>query len=333
MIKNIVNSFNYLEPTYGGGLSNHLPMSLVALEGIGASEERILEYGKWYIKEKDIKTLNTKNDVLVGSLYDHLGKRDRYFELKVFFSNEIEKYGIKKTLENYSDLLVKGSSGDAFHGLIRLAYGIDSDNELEIISGLAYLSNGFMDFNIDVNALESHEPFDQVKRLKSIYEEHNYNFDKGLITGKMKSAASDERLSNALRKLPDDKCNKKDINELALKLFGGTQNFTLLHGFTSSHALMLLEPYLKDVHTAYQYHWLHLQIAYLSTGCLDLKTIDTSQPVRSWKDIFEKAIQSEYAHTHKVVYSLYECFMKFEDESWSDLYLYAADERLKAESL
>lgn len=183
-VKNFVNSYNYLEPTYGGGLSNHLPMSLVALEGLGASEERILEYGRWYVKEKDIKTLKTQNEILVGSFYDHLGKKDRYFELRVFFSNEIEKHGVKSTLEKYSDLLIKGSSGDAFHGLIRLAYGIDSGNELEIIAGLAYLSNGFMDFNVDVNALESHEPGDQIKGLKSIYEDHNFNLDKGLITQK-----------------------------------------------------------------------------------------------------------------------------------------------------
>jgi hypothetical protein len=304
---------------------------MVALQGLGASETRILEYGKWYVKKKEIVALKEKSEIKVDNFYDFVGKKKYFFELKVFFENEIEKKGVEKTLREYSDFLVKGSSGDAFHGLIRLAYGIDSHNELEIISGLAYLSNGYIDFNIDVNGLDEHEPLDQISRLKSLYEENNYDFDKGLITTKMKSAALDEKLSGALRKLPDDQCNKYAINELALKLFVGTQDFTLLHGFTSSHALIVLEPYLKDVKTANQHHWLHLQIAYLSTACPDIEEIDREKDVRSWEEIFNKAIESQYTHTHKVVYSLYECFIFFKNEPWSDLYQYAADQRLQVE--
>lgn len=104
----------------------------------------------------------------------------------------------------------------------------------------------------------------------------------------MKAVASDKVLSGALRKLPEEMCNRKDINGLALQLFAGTQNFTLLHGFTSSHALMVLEPFLKDVQTAYQYHYLHLQIAYLSTGCVEITTVDPRAAVRGWHEILKR---------------------------------------------
>jgi hypothetical protein len=37
-----------MQPEYGNGLSNHLPMALVALEGIGATPTRLREFAATY---------------------------------------------------------------------------------------------------------------------------------------------------------------------------------------------------------------------------------------------------------------------------------------------
>lgn len=331
MITDMVNAYNDLEATYGGGLSNHLPMAMVALDGLGADEKYILEYAKWYIDKKEIHTLPNKAKTTIESINGYLGHKKYYLELKDFYRREIYKYGMDKTLKTYSDYLMKGASGDAFHGLIRLAYGISSFNIEEMACGLAYLTDCFLDFNIDPNQGFPVDPDEQLSQLKKIYAVGNYDIKGSLIVDKMKSVASDERVSNSFGRLPEVEGNKYSLNLLALRLYGGTHDFTMLHGFTATHALKILEPYLEDIKSAYEYHWLHIQLAYFSAACPEIQEIEINEKIFSWVYIMEKAIESKDPHTHKVIYSLYKSYKAFELQSWSELYRQVASETISLE--
>ncbi len=105
------------------------------------------------------------------------------------------------------------------------------------------------------------------------------------------------------------------MSKILLKIYGQTNDFTMLHGFTSTHALRVLEDYIDDYAGALKRHWCLLQMAYLSTSCTAIGEMPKYLETLSWDEIFEKAIQSDDIHTHKIVYSLYEQSKLSNDDS------------------
>ncbi len=321
-----MKEFYNLSPVYGYRLSNHLPMAIHALRHLGMTEKNIVEFAKKYVKEKEIEKVKEET-IVINNVSDFLGKRKHYLELVRFFYNEIKLNGSEYVIRKYIDELIEGSSCDAFHGLIRLAYAIEVGDDKEISRSLAYMVYCYTKFDIDVNDFEVKDPWDTVDTLSKSKHFKQKVFELPLISGRMLEVSRDKEIYNLLGRLPENYNTEKGINELAVKLYALTADFTALHGFTSTHALSIILPYLTDKRNAIQLHWIHIQIAYLSTNCTEISEIREVDKV-TWDEIFSKALRSEDVHTHKLIYSLHKCFEKYSNEEWSSIYISSAKLRL-----
>lgn len=323
----LLDKYKDLMPVYGSGLTNHLNMSMYSQYALGKDQASIIEFAEWYIQSKDIKKV-LKTDVDIDDFHGHLGQQNAYDQLVRFYEKEIETKGYEKVLKDNIDELLLGSAGDAFHGLIRLAYAVEVKDDKEVARALAYLSDAYVDFHIEVDKLSPAEPLQTAKALSESEHFKTKKFQRPLIIGRMIDVAEDEAVMTLLKLLPDDRLNIKAMHEVAITLYAMTRDFTMLHGFTSTHALSILLPYINDVEKALHNHWLNLQVAYLSTNCVKLTKIPRTKAM-AWSEIFSLAITSSDDHTHKLTYSLYQTEKIYANEKWSNLYRMLASDRIE----
>jgi hypothetical protein len=103
-------------PSFRGRYSNHLAMSLVALDQMGASAERLRDEFDAHARAES----EPRTDV------DDLAERRR----------EVERDGIEATVRRRVPALVAGPASQLFHPLIRLAYGIEAGHAGQVAAAL-----------------------------------------------------------------------------------------------------------------------------------------------------------------------------------------------------
>src|SRR5256885_38581 len=101
--------------TYGGGMFNHLPMSLLALDRLGADEARLRAFTALYAKR-----LRPKSESETKSAETLRGRR----------------------IDDVVPDLSAGVASQAFHGLIRVAYAVDSGVDADFPDALAAWMSG-----------------------------------------------------------------------------------------------------------------------------------------------------------------------------------------------
>ncbi len=118
MLQSLVRAGHQFSSTYGGGMSNHLPMALVALSRLGAGDERLQAFYQVYVRRLDAKRT------------DEAATAARYRQ-------KLGDAGVESTLRELVPRLIAGMAGDPFHGVIRLAYALMMHDEKEIAEALA----------------------------------------------------------------------------------------------------------------------------------------------------------------------------------------------------
>lgn len=310
MIKSIIQKYNYLESKHSGQLTNHLNMSLYALSQMNATETHLHDFAKNYINKKSIESIKPSNNLITDENFlEWLGKKDSYFEFVGFFMRKIENNDPIEIFKFYINKLKEGFAGGAFHGLIRAAYAYELQDPEELAKSLAYLSEVYLKFDVNLDELSEADPIDTVLNFSKSDHFKTKVFNRTLITGRMIDVYEDQKF-NATR-LNSKQLNNKDMYDLVLSLYALTLDFTTLHGFTSNHALTVLEPVLIGYEEVLQRHWFNLQLAYLSTKCtpiLEEPIIDISL---NWTKLFNKVNETDDVHDIKLTYSLFKMSEKY----------------------
>ncbi len=325
-MKSNISRYSDLSPVHNNGLTNHVPMFVYALEYLGMNETSIIKVAEKYVAERNIEKAGSKK-VKIKNINDFLGSNEHYLDYIEFFKCEIKSFGREETIRKYIDLLLEGSSGGSFHGLIRLAYAIESKEEGELERALAYMSNSYQKFEIDLDEIPVKEPFETfifLSRNQHFKEKH---YKKRLISDKMMEVASDSEAKELLGNLGEEYLDIKSLEKIAVKLYAMTYNFTVLHAFTSTHALSILMPYISDFKRIIALHWIHIQLAYLSTNCTKVNEIKIDDNI-TWNEIFKGAICSDDIHTYKLIYSLHKSYLKYKEEQWSNIYISCSKKHL-----
>jgi len=309
MIKKIIHQYNDRDSVYDDGLTNHLNMGLYALYQMGADEERLHRYAKSYIKKGHVPKVRTCDVIITDENFmDHLGKEGTYSAFIPFFKSEFEKGPFETVLRKYVNILIDGSAGGAFHGLIRLAYAYELESTDEMIKALSYFSEVYLKMGEKeyILGLNKKEPLEAVTELSRRTYFINKSFKRPMITGRMMDVFEDSQFENVVTGLPEVCQNSEAMNGLLLKLYGSTQNFTMLHGYTSTHALRVLEPLIDNYIEVIQRHWFNVQIAYLSTNCTPIMDTPSLNPNPKWTFIMRAVLEKVDVHAIKMTYSLYE---------------------------
>ncbi|TNF87535.1 MAG: DUF4243 domain-containing protein, partial [Gammaproteobacteria bacterium] len=143
--------------------------------------------------------------------------------------------------------LISGWAGNAFHPLIRLAYGYHFQIDGEIAAGLAYLKwcgpNEKIKLLADAAAADA-TPGDLRRAVESLSPcaerlKPGARFDDRLAT-----VLEHPAFAGAARTYPDALTT---ISGMALRIFAQTHDFFALHLVTGSHAYRLLYPFAGEL--------------------------------------------------------------------------------------
>lgn len=286
MIHSILADYGHYGPLHGARLTNHLPMAQIALWKMGATEDYIKSYSQNYLAKWKIRPVPISAQKIV-KLEDALGKEESYCLYVIFFKQKIYKDGVEKTLKESLDLLSKGLASGLFHGLIRIAYGLEADSVDEICRGLAFYASIYHETNFSEKTVA---PQDLPAALFSYHQNDDEEF---YMSGTIeeKEAALAETLS---------------------QMYLSTGNFIVLHTITGFHALMVLKHHYSDFDDVLNRYTVCVQRAIRKLPKQIYIKIALTDALHDWNKLHEHAIESIDAHTIKFVYTCHELDKLFE---------------------
>lgn len=274
---------------YGGALADHLPMSLVALARMGADSARRGAFARTYTAAKNLRPL---------------AHDDPEFLARSALRERLAREGRPAVLRELLAERAQGIGAGAFHALIRVAYGIVDDDDAEIAAGLIYWGHAALDLGAAPEP--SAEPFDAFAALERARERlGSITFSpRGLIATRMATVARDAAFDATVGAphFADDALAQ--CAALTARAFAATQDFTLLHAMTATHALRIVLPYVEDRQRFLALYWRAIVAAYASAGAPPVPAIASAGVhLPAWESLLERACESDDEHVVKAVFT------------------------------
>ncbi|MGB8195762.1 MAG: questin oxidase family protein [Acidimicrobiales bacterium] len=261
------------DPTTVRGLTNHLPMALVAKERLGADADELVRFAELYASR--IQPLDEPGTRLDESTWrSAIGDYSAAAELREYFVRSVNDLGPEDALRTHLPPLLAGISGAAFHGVIRLAYAIEVASPSRIAAGLAYLAEVGTPLKPLANgAFTSDDPVAVLNELSRSPDvpvpPRGVN-----ITESMRAVAHCDLFDTAVSSLEITRDTDAALAQMALHLYASTNDFTALHGVTGFEAIMALRPWVDEGELLSRYAFQALVAAYLSIGAPALWSSD-----------------------------------------------------------
>ena len=286
-------------PLYGDRLANHLPMALIALDGLGADTVQLEKFYLHYSPR--LKPLGEAGpqSALLEDVDTQLGQRSSFWAYLDYFQANISAKGYRQVLSQTLPILMPGVAASAFHALIRLAYAVEAEHETEMAYALAYWATEFQSFDVSQKVVNE-SLTDIMKRLSPHTQQ--YDFAPGIIVDRLTEV--EVLLKKQNLPLQPTELKLGQITEFCLNAYARKKDFTLLHTVTSCHAFRLLLPFIKDEQPALRYLWQGIVLAYMSTGLsFDDTHVDIPEVGLSWDEITHKACGASNDHVIKLIYT------------------------------
>jgi hypothetical protein len=300
------------EATTRHGLSNHLPMTLIAARALGADPIRlqeVFERGRRRLVPISEGSSDRGTAITDRSWHRHLGTGVRYAELRSYFDDEIARIGWQQTVRAHASVLVEAAPAAAFHGMIRLAYGIEVAHPGQIAGGLAYWSDQWAPLSSAApTAARGAASFGTVLGLlrdaPSLRDRH---FDDALITTKLAAVAAEPAFGAALAAVdPDlDAIAAGAVNLLAL-----TDDFVALHAVTGTNAARVIGSHLEPSTRALLDRRVFEAVAaaYVAFGAPRVPSDDELRTMRTtvqatWDELALVAVASSDDHVIKLAHT------------------------------
>lgn len=118
-------------PSYN---SDHLPMTLSAMAGLGASDEVLTAFQASYSQRLRPVEPGPK----IAQLQDGRGHREAFASMRLLLQASIADQGMATVVREYLPRLLPSLAAEAFHPLIRLGFALNNQHEMEVASALAY---------------------------------------------------------------------------------------------------------------------------------------------------------------------------------------------------
>jgi hypothetical protein len=285
------------------GTVNHLPMALYALARMGASDERLIEYFQWWEASRALPRTESQRPVEGEEWARHIGDAAMFSALWEFFADRVAKRGPAEVIGEVFPLVSGGIAAAAFHGLIRLAYGIEADHAGEIGAGLATLCSRHANLGIPESPCAATGIEGALARLSERLG--GVAFAGQGIIGRMGAAAADPRFAAGFALPPIGSEFLGSFARIAIALYWQTGNFTVLHLVTATHAARVLfeaYPHLASAEALTAF-WEAGCAAYASVGAPGLSPSSVPPESLPWSRIFADAVQTNDDHIIKLAYS------------------------------
>jgi len=245
-LENLLDEELAFDATTTRGLTNHLPMALVAKSGLGASSEELRRFATRY--EVRLAPRNDVDTQLTAATWrSAIGRAGSFKDLCDYFLSAVNDQGPEATLQRHLDALTPGICGAAFHGVIRLAYALELSSPSRIAAGLAYLAESAVPLGAPLTSHSSSDTVSEV--LAQLSSSHQFGRlpSRGLISDEMLDVAAMEPFRNVVARCRLDENTVDDLRRAALILYATAGDFTSLHAVTGVEALTALRPFAQDV--------------------------------------------------------------------------------------
>ena len=275
---------------YGGGLSNHRPMALLALARLGASDARLTAFAQAYSTR--LQPAPPPARWPAGDAWaSRLGQRDAWPAYRDLFLHWLLTEDASAVLQQALPRLMQGCGAAAFHGLIRTAYALQSGLGQELADALAYWACRWTELGQSQSAGSVMDAETLLQQLRCVQS------DSDRIGQRMKAAAAMPHFQDTVARLRVHDHTLPQLAALAAKAHAATGNFTTVHLVTSAHAMRLLLPFLDEPLPALQAYWCAFAAAVCAAG-LQAGAIPPPQP---WPLLVAAALQSDDDHLIKLV--------------------------------
>lgn len=299
---------------YGASLSNHLPMALVALARLGASDERLAEFAQRYAARLHVAA--AAEPWPAGDAWRaHLGRPRAWPAYRALFRDWLRHEGAADVLAQTLPELMAGVGAAAFHGPIRAAYALAANHADELADALAYWACRWFPLGEPAGSGSVADPAALIGALDVADELP----EAPLISQRMASAAAHPRFAPLADRLHVDlRSTLPRLAHLAAERYAAGADFTVLHLVTSAHAMQGLLPWLDD-DSARRDALAHYARAWLA-GWATRPAHDAAQPplaVLPWPEIVARVIESDDDHAIKLVDSCRELEKSVGGAVWS----------------
>lgn len=287
-LKTLLDGGARFDAEYHGGLSNHLPMALLALQRLGADEARLATFAAAYMPRLEPAPPAAEwpaGDAWIG----RLGERAAWPAYRVLFAEWLSYELPQQVLEQVLPQLMAGCGAAAFHGLIRTAYAAQSGHDGELADALAYWACRWL-------LLDGTPPATS----------------HGLIFERMQIAAAQPGFEEAVDAVALDAGTLERLSRSSAMLYAASGNFTALHLVTSCHAMRVLLPYAEDGLAAVD-EYIVAHVAGLRASGAEA---GEPAPLLPWDELIAAALTSDDEHLIKLVDSAREEEATYGGNEW-----------------
>ncbi len=227
---------------YGHNLASHLPMTLTALQRLGASAEQRDEWAKRYVQAHGLHAAPRIQHWSCGLPWrERLGDPAAWPAYRGLFRAWIEHEGEGAVLAQVLPWLMPGVGAAAFHGLLRVGYALAASQSNELADGLAYWACRWFDCGQATVGTKAQEPAELLTGL------HIATAPRGLIAERMAVVAATPTFAGAMKRWTVNATDTVPaIARLAAEHYDTSGNFTLLHVLTSAQAMNALLPWFDE---------------------------------------------------------------------------------------
>jgi hypothetical protein len=300
-----------LSPEYGGGMANHLPMALEALDWLGASEAQMRAFFASYSRRLQRDPTPVELDPAPSTDWRALrGHIDAFGALRAFFAASLAARGRDAVLRDTLPALVDGTAGAFFHGPIRVAHAVESAHDGELAAALAYWTARWIPLPEPARA--DHRFTDTTAWLDALDARARETDPAWRPAAPLLS----ERMQQAVRttawlELADGlDAGAGDIDALLHDLakataarYAATANFAVLHLATASRAAWVLAPWLPSNVAAWAPLLHAVAAASLASRAVPLNR-EVAATSLAWPDVRRLACASDDDHVIKLVHAM-----------------------------
>lgn len=220
----------HYRPVYN---SDHLPMTLCALEGLGADAETLSSFRDDYAARLHTFEFNGE----IAHWREGLGDRKAYGALTNWFTTALTQQPAEQLVEEVLAVTLPGVALDAFHPVIRLGYALQFDTLVkapeELAAALAYLVITHRDISV------SHNPIDLRAALSRQVTDGPIDLDTSRFGPAIQILVQEGRYPQG------SAASFAELAEASLQFYQGTRNFFALHLVTSTMALREVAAHLS----------------------------------------------------------------------------------------
>lgn len=286
------------------GTTNHLPMVLVALARMGATPERLQEHFDYWVGKYAIVNPHPELAVTDQNWISFVGVAEAFPSLQGYFTRWIARNGVDAVIEAVLRQAPSAPATQAFHAILRIAYGLECGNASEIAAGLgAYVATNLA---CEIDSSGRPAAASVTDALAHLSERFGGStWPDGSITGKLKAIAADQAFRDELMPPPLGPGFLDEMAAAALDLYWQTADFTVLHMVTGMQAARILTGRMPaDLAQRFcESLWPAMAAAYVSVGAPRAHMAHLPAETMEWDDIRALALESMDDHVIKMAYT------------------------------